>query len=241
MNASDAASDQPQGTTESAPVASGMQLKLPPRMSPPSTTPQTTQTPSVLPQPMTPADLVAHMANPAARLLILDLRQPSAFHGGHLPGAVSLPIPSTLLKRQAFTLDKLQGMLSPRSARVVSGWRGRTDVVIVDQDSTAAPAGSVVAGMASKFRAADPAWEGRIWFLKGGMSACRGVNEVELEYASEEEVEEEPVDEGKTGQVEKDKESVEGPAGKPSKMFGGLSRAAFQQGSYASLRYLVLY
>jgi rhodanese-related sulfurtransferase len=179
---------------------------------------------------MMPADLAARMHDPHARLLILDLRQPSAFHAGHVAHAVSLPIPSTLLKRQAFTLDKLQDMLSPRSAAVVAAWRERTDVVIVDQDSAAAQAGSVVAGMASKFRAADPEWDGKIWFLKGGMSACRGVKEVELEYGSDDVEESQGTEDG---EVEKEKDSVEGGSVGKAKMFGGLSRAAFQQGPCA--------
>lgn len=184
------------------------------------------------------------MHDKSAHLLILDLRQPSAFTAGHAAHAVSLPIPSTLLKRQAFTLDKLLDMLPPHSAQVVGTWRDMSDVVIVDQDSSSAASGSIIAGMANKFRTAQgaepSAWQGKIWFLKGGMSACKDTRDVDLAYGAEEEEEVVQGNEDKGGQADRHDSGVEVPAslganpasssGKTSKMFGGLSRAAFQKG-----------
>lgn len=244
-------------TLPSGPVSSGMRLKMPLgtgigyRKSSLGASSPSTSTPSgsaPLPEAMGPSELAARMHDKNAHLLILDLRQPSAFTAGHAAHAVSLPIPSTLLKRQAFTLDKLLDMLPPHSAQAVSTWRDMSDVVIVDQDSTAAASGSIIAGMANKFRTAQSAeqgaWQGKIWFLRGGMSACRNTREVDLAYGAEDEEENEvPRDENKGGQADGpdagsgQSASVGSNAsslGKASKMFGGLSRAAFQQGEQRS-------
>lgn len=232
----------------SGPVASGMRLKMPPgtgigyrksslgSSSPSTSTPPLSAGSAALPEAMAPSELAARMHDANAHLLILDLRQPSAFTGGHAAHAVSLPIPSTLLKRQAFTLDKLLDMLPAHAARTVGAWRDMSDVVIVDQDSTAVGAGSIIAGMANKFRLAQEGeqgtWRGKIWFLRGGMSACRNAGEVDIAYGPDEE--EVGQGEGEKAQaVERDSGMAQagsvGAAG-PSRMFGGLSRAAFQQG-----------
>lgn len=271
VNAADAEvttpGDKPRttSTVPSGPVASGMQLKLPPRLGHHTSsganaaTSAAAGTSSLVPQPMSPAELAARMHDATSRLLILDLRQPSAYIAGHAARAVSLPIPSTLLKRQAFTLEKLQDMLPPRSAKVIASWRNYSDVVIVDQDSTAAGLGSVIAGMANKFRPADgasghEAWQGQIWFVKGGMSACRHVREVDLEYGSDDD-DDDDGQESSTAAASGDESGgkVNGQdqsgcadsetassassstvaSAKTNKMFGGLSRAAFQQGKWA--------
>ena len=52
------------------------------------------------PRRMRPAELQAALADPATRgtLLLVDVREPREFAGGHLPGAISMPM-SELARR----------------------------------------------------------------------------------------------------------------------------------------------
>ncbi|KAJ9095997.1 hypothetical protein QFC21_005360 [Naganishia friedmannii] len=204
---------------------------------------------------LSPSELASYMHDSSAGLLILDLRQPSAYVTGHAAHAVPLPIPSTLLKRQAFTLDKLQDMLPSRAAKAITNWRDNANVVIIDQDSTTANPGSVINGVANKFRsAAEPngenVWSGKIWFLKGGMMAVKNTPEVDMEYGNGDEDAAEQQSQGfgaPNGQVTPgaqdlitaDQSASASPgssdtAGRAVNVFGNLSRAAFQQGAKPS-------
>ncbi|WWD17075.1 hypothetical protein CI109_101512 [Kwoniella shandongensis] len=103
--------------------------------------------------------------------LILDVRPPSSFQTSHIPASHSLPIPSTLLRRPAFNLQKLTQMLSPGSMEVVSRWKEKSDIVILDTDSNTVPEGSVLDGLAGKFD--REGFTGHLWFVKGGVSALK--------------------------------------------------------------------
>ena len=106
--------------------------------------------------------------------LILDLRPPSAFLASHLPSSHSLPIPSTLLRRPAFNLQKLVQMLPSPSSEEVSKWRDRSDIVLIDLDSIAAPRGGVLDGLAGKFDRED--FSGHLWFVRGGYKAVQSID-----------------------------------------------------------------
>lgn len=103
--------------------------------------------------------------------LVLDLRPPSSFQASHLPNSHSLPIPSTLLRRPAFTIQKLTQMLSKTSMEAVSHWREKADIVMVDQDSGSVPDGSVLDGLSAKFMLEG--YSGHLWFVKGGHRAIQ--------------------------------------------------------------------
>lgn len=118
-------------------------------------------------QPLSPSDLKPMLGNPST--LVLDLRPPSSFHDSHLPASHSLPIPSTLLRRPAFSLAKLTQMLPPESKEAVEQWRQRTDIVLMDHDSRSAPDGSTMEKLASKFE--REGFTGKLWYLRGGHTA----------------------------------------------------------------------
>ncbi|KAK4688084.1 tyrosine-protein phosphatase 2/3, partial [Tremellales sp. Uapishka_1] len=120
-------------------------------------------------EPISSSDLSPLLSRPAT--LILDVRPPSAFHPLHLPSSHSLPMPSTLLRRPAFDLAKLVQMLTPLSMEAVSNWKAMDDIVLVDQDSGSAGNGSVLKGLAGKFE--REGFEGKLWFVKGGVSAIK--------------------------------------------------------------------
>ena len=129
--------------------------------------------------------------------LILDLRPPSAFHASHLPSSHSLPIPSTLLRRPAFNLQKLVQMLPSPSSEEVSKWRDRTDIVLIDIDSTAAPQGGVLDGLAGKFDRED--FSGHLWFVRGGYKAVQSIDGmgISTKYGNEDEAAQTPTDPGR--------------------------------------------
>ncbi|WRT66591.1 uncharacterized protein IL334_003550 [Kwoniella shivajii] len=127
-------------------------------------------------QPITPNLLLPLLASPAT--LVLDVRPPSSFQNSHVPSSHSLPVPSTLLRRPAFNLEKLAQMLPPKSTEAVSRWREKGDIVLVDTDSGNVHDGSVLDGLASKFE--REGFTGHLWFVKGGHSALCNHQEVRL-------------------------------------------------------------
>ncbi|WVQ99484.1 hypothetical protein IAU59_006619 [Kwoniella sp. CBS 9459] len=127
-------------------------------------------------QPITPKTLQPLVAS--ASTLILDVRPPSSFQSSHIPYSHSLPIPSTLLRRPAFNLQKLAEMLPSPSMEAVNEWRSKGDIVLVDADSGTVPDSSVLDGLASKFE--REGFAGHLWFVKGGHAAVASQGEIPL-------------------------------------------------------------
>ncbi|ORX35662.1 hypothetical protein BD324DRAFT_652210 [Kockovaella imperatae] len=111
---------------------------------------------------------------PLSTTLVLDLRPPSSFHSAHLPNSVSLPIPSTLLRRPAFTLSKLTQMLPAEARGSVAEWKEKRDIILLDADSTRLTADSIMTGLAGKFD--REGFQGNMWYLQGGLAALNGVD-----------------------------------------------------------------
>ncbi|WVW84244.1 hypothetical protein I302_106274 [Kwoniella bestiolae CBS 10118] len=126
--------------------------------------------------PINARSLLPLLSSPST--LILDVRPPSSFQQSHIPSSHSLPIPSTLLRRPAFNLDKLVQMLPPYTSEAVLGWREKADIVLVDGDSAAVSDGSVLDGLSSKFE--REGYTGHMWFVKGGHAALTTHGEVRL-------------------------------------------------------------
>ena len=165
-------------------------------------------------QPLTPKTFPPLISLPTT--LILDLRPPTSFHSSHLPRSHSLPIPSTLLRRPAFSLQKLTEMLSSPSREAVASWRDKRDIVMLDADSTRVLENSVMTGLARKFE--REGFQGTMWFLQGGHAALSGTD---IDMVSEE-----------AGSA-----TPEGDRG-PGFMAGRLGSLAFQQGTWAYLAVL---
>jgi hypothetical protein len=161
-------------------------------------------------QPLAPSSLGPMLDKPGT--LVLDLRPPSSYQFSHLPQAHSLPIPSTLLRRPAFTIEKLTGMLSGDALQALAQWRTKTDIVLIDQDSQFVPNGHILDGLASKF--AREGYNGHIWFVKGGHGAVRASGRGLIQ--SGEEPPSTPHIPGSTG------------PGGSGLMAGGMGRMAFQ-------------
>ena len=195
---------------------------------------------TTVPQALLPSQLSSMLGRPEGEVLILDLRPPSSYVQSHLPGALSLPVPSTLLKRPAFSVEKLAQMLSPRAANAITDFKAAEEIVIVDQDSPMAAPGSVIVGLASKFGnamtdAESDAKQGHVYFVKGGMAACSDLEGVALEHGQPESSEDE------TDPQAQGPNSPGSPTGQPGRMIGRLDRMAFSSGTLSHSLTMLLF
>jgi len=114
-----------------------------------------------------PSDLNQFLDDPDC--LILDIRPHAAFVTARLTNALSLSVPSTLLKRPLYSLEKLALMLSSKSARNrFSAWAQASSILVYDSDSFNIPEGSNLHGLLKKFRNEGYPSEKHLAWLKGG-------------------------------------------------------------------------
>lgn len=103
-------------------------------------------------------------------VLVLDIRPHNAYIVGRLHGAISLSVPSTLLKRPNFSLAKLAQMLpTPASRERFTEWNKAARIVVYDGDSVALVDGSNILGLLRKFR--SEGYTRDVAFVKGGFHA----------------------------------------------------------------------
>ncbi len=103
-----------------------------------------------------------------SKVLVLDTRAHSAFSTARLPRAISLSVPSTLLKLPAFTLQKLSTMLSNSTASSrFNMWRSASRILVYDGDTSVLHEGSPLLGLLRKFRAEG--FEHDLAWLQGGI------------------------------------------------------------------------
>ncbi|KAG8220162.1 hypothetical protein J3R82DRAFT_1194 [Butyriboletus roseoflavus] len=135
-------------------------LPLPPP--PPSPSP---------PQPFSsvpPSALPRYLADPCT--LILDIRPHAAHAAARINHALSLSVPTTLLKRPLFSLSKLSQMLpSPSSRARFADWSSASCILVYDTDSASSPDNSIIAGLLRKFRAEG--FIGELGWVSGGFQA----------------------------------------------------------------------
>ncbi|KAI0960931.1 hypothetical protein AcV7_000170 [Taiwanofungus camphoratus] len=158
------------GTGTGTPVS----LSPPAALSPPSaTSPSLAHAHSLPPSAftaLTPADLPAVLADPHA--LLLDTRPPTAFAAARLPHALSLAVPSTLLKRPAFALARLAPMLPSPAARTrFASWHTASRIVVYDADAQALAERPALVGLLRKFRAEGFADDKDVAWLRGGLNS----------------------------------------------------------------------
>jgi hypothetical protein len=116
-------------------------------------------------EPTSPEGLHALLDDSAC--LVVDLRPHAQYANARLPHAMSLSVPSTLLKRPAFPLSKLADML-PASARSrLSQWPAATRVLVYDGDGAPPSQSSNIGGLLNKF-VAEGCPPSKLTWLKGG-------------------------------------------------------------------------
>ncbi|GAA5945089.1 hypothetical protein JCM3775_000905 [Rhodotorula graminis] len=104
-------------------------------------------------------------------LLILDIRPHTAYVAERLTGAINICVPSTLLRRPAFGIDRVAEGLSPADQAVFEKWASAAAIVVLDNESTSLVEGGGVVSLLAKFDKAG--FAGKLGWVKGGWYAVR--------------------------------------------------------------------
>jgi rhodanese-related sulfurtransferase len=103
--------------------------------------------------------------------LILDIRPHAAYSSARIPHAIPLSVPSTLLKRPLFSLQRLAAMLPSTNARTrFLAWPSASRILVYDADSQVAGETSNITGLLRKFKL--DGFEGELTWLQGGFQAA---------------------------------------------------------------------
>lgn len=117
---------------------------------------------------ISPSTLLPYLSDPST--LILDIRPHAAHASARISRALSLSVPSTLLKRPLFSLAKLAQMLPSSTARSrFSTWTEASRILVYDADSAHLPHNSNIAGLLRKFR--TEGFTGELGWVRGGFQA----------------------------------------------------------------------
>ncbi|KAI0641211.1 hypothetical protein C8Q79DRAFT_920259 [Trametes meyenii] len=117
-----------------------------------------------------PSALKSVLSDPSA--LVLDIRPHNAYVQARIPNALSLSVPSTLLKRPLFSLSRLADMLPTSSAREkFSKWPEASRILVYDADSASIPQhtqSNNLLGLMRKFRSEGFPPDREVAWLRGG-------------------------------------------------------------------------
>ncbi|KAK9241384.1 protein-tyrosine phosphatase-like protein [Lipomyces kononenkoae] len=118
--------------------------------------------------PMCAADLGMNIASTPSKIIILDVRPYAQYAAERVRGAVNLCVPSTLLKRPAFTFSKIFDSLPAEQKNRLSKWKSAKSVIVYDGSSTTLTVSSPAFQIARKFLN-EGGFDGRVYFLHGGI------------------------------------------------------------------------
>ncbi|KAK0625854.1 hypothetical protein B0T14DRAFT_542959 [Immersiella caudata] len=105
-----------------------------------------------------------------AKVLILDLRVSPQYAASRVEGALNLCIPTTLLKRATFDLQKLQQTFqAEKDQEKFASWRDTTHLVVYDAQSSDRRDAVSATNMVKKF--ANEGYSGSTNVLRGGFNA----------------------------------------------------------------------
>lgn len=112
-------------------------------------------------------------AEPSATpLLVLDIRTHTAYLSERLSTSINVCVPSTLLRRPGFGVDRVQDGLPEHEQDQFAAWNSCETIVAIDAESTSLGEGqSGVASLLSKFERAG--FKGKLSWIKGGWYAVK--------------------------------------------------------------------
>jgi tyrosine-protein phosphatase 2/3 len=116
---------------------------------------------------LNPAQIVPLVKAPTT--LLIDIRPITQAEVSRIPHAISLIVPSTLLKRPTFLLDKMAEMVDPVSRPKFEKWVSASRIIIFDADTAILSEGSNLLALLRKFHAAG--YKGELSWVKGGFNA----------------------------------------------------------------------
>lgn len=117
----------------------------------------------------TPQHVVNLISSADEQILILDLRVSTQYAQSHIESALNLCIPTTLLKRPSFNVQKLAETFKDDEQRARFGnWRSSKYIIVYDNNSTQLKDATICLNMVKKFQAEG--YEGITYVIRGGMS-----------------------------------------------------------------------
>ncbi|KAI1438556.1 hypothetical protein GGR50DRAFT_691089 [Xylaria sp. CBS 124048] len=120
---------------------------------------------------------------PERDLLILDVRVATHYAQSRIRGALNLCIPTTLLKRPAFNLDRLRQTLHTTEDQAkFSEWVQVKHLIIYDATSSETRDATAAMNLFKKFT--DAGFEGRQCLLKGGYTAFAAAHPTSIDNQS---------------------------------------------------------
>ena len=122
--------------------------------------------------PFQPKDVISLLSSDT-KPLIIDIRPYGHWSASRVRTSLSLSVPSTLLRRPNFSLDKLASMIPIPSAKVqFETWSSVSHIIIYDADTTVLGPGNNVLSILTKFLVADS--KAKLGYLYGGFSGLEG-------------------------------------------------------------------
>ena len=102
--------------------------------------------------------------------LVVDIRPYAQFCSSRLPNAISLIVPSILLKRSSTDWNRITaGITDPATLERFSRWRSAATILILDTDTTILAESNNLLAFLRRFRIAG--YSGNLSWVKGGMTA----------------------------------------------------------------------
>ncbi|KAK5190929.1 phosphotyrosine-specific ptp2-like protein [Exophiala xenobiotica] len=119
---------------------------------------------------MSPAHIAGILTKDSNLVLVLDLRVYQQYATARIQGALNLCIPTTLLKRPAYNVQRLaETFASARDQEVFARWRECTHIVVYDANSNLAKEAVTPLNALKKFT--TEGWTGTGLVVKGGFLA----------------------------------------------------------------------
>jgi hypothetical protein len=114
-------------------------------------------------------------SNSSAHFLLLDLRVFPQFSQSRIDGALNLCIPTTLLKRPSFNLQKLQDTFSTEAEKErFAAWKTAQYIVVYDAFSSEKKDAISAVNTLKKFE--NEGWKGHSYILRGGFQEFTKTN-----------------------------------------------------------------
>lgn len=118
---------------------------------------------------VTPQHVVNLLDSAEEEILLLDLRVSTQYSRSRIVGALSLCIPTTLLKRASFNVQKLCETFKEQDHRAkFERWRSSKYIIVYDSDSSQLKDATTCINALKKF--ANEGWKGCSYIIRGGFS-----------------------------------------------------------------------
>ncbi|KAK8160721.1 hypothetical protein BKA80DRAFT_204655 [Phyllosticta citrichinensis] len=118
---------------------------------------------------VTPQHIITLLDSSEEEILLLDLRVSTQYATSRIRGALNLCIPTTLIKRPSFTVEKLaETFKNDSQRRKFEKWRSCKYIVVYDADSRQLRDATSCVNTLKKFT--NEGWTGASYIIRGGIS-----------------------------------------------------------------------